>query len=57
MAFSDLLTEYLDLRETGEPSSEWKSIDYIYQLRRERAERMEQLLQEMDRVVSEARLS
>lgn len=57
MAFSDLLTEYLDLREAGEPSSEWQSIDYTYQLRRERIERMEQLLRDMDQLVAEARLS
>ena len=49
--FSDLLTEYLDLREEGEPDEdEWMSIERRYQLRNNRRDRMEYLLSEMDRL-------
>lgn len=51
MKFSEVLKEYMDLREEGEFHSEWMSIDYVSEVNRERYERMQFLLHKMDEIL------
>lgn len=57
MQFSEMLTEYLDLREAGEPESDWRSIDQLFQARHARSDRMALLLREMDALITTVQAS
>lgn len=52
MKFSELLTEYLELRDEGDVHGEWRSIDDRARENRQRRARSAELLADMDKLVS-----